>query len=275
MTSGKESIIADFFHTIGPEIISLTKRSLDTNSVSVEKKHSSDFATQLDIDVERYITAEIQKAFAGDIILAEEEHRDTPVGEGRVWIIDPICGTNNLGRGIAAYCSNIALAVDGELVASCVVDLAQHEYYWSTGGGVIYRGNHMYEPQKPVSGTVVDVDFGCIPELPQAQQASHSAAVRWLEVHTDYVFVSFNTSLSFLYVALHRLDGVMNIAVNAWDVAAAAFLGTQSGCVVSQSSGEQWELESGNIVMAIDEKTHSALVEALESGFSEKGSEKQ
>lgn len=258
--------IAQFFHTVAPEVIALTKRSLATNSVHVQKSHSSDFATQLDVDIEVYLATEIQKLFPEDLILAEEAHKGTVLGVGRTWIIDPICGTNNLGRSISAYCCNIALAEDGELVASCVIDLAQHDYYWSTGGDVIYKGKAVYTPQKPVGGTVVDVDFGCVAELSGKEQAAHLVSVGWLEQNTDYVFVSFNTSLSFLYVALHRLDGVMNVAANLWDIAAATFLGMQSGCVVSQKDGSGWNVSSGNVVMAISPDVHRTLIASLEVG---------
>jgi myo-inositol-1(or 4)-monophosphatase len=258
--------IAKFFHTVSPEVIALTNRSLATNSVHVQKTHSSDFATQLDVDVETYLAAEIQKRFPEDTILAEEAHKGTVLGAGRTWVIDPICGTNNLGRSISAYCCNIALVEDGELIASCVIDLAQHEYYWSTGGGMIYKGKEAYVPKKPVGGTVVDIDFGCVAELSREEQTAHLMSIGWLEQNTDYVFVSFNTSLSFLYVALHKLDGVMNVAANLWDIAAATFLGMQSGCVVSQKDGSDWNVFANNVVMAVDLNVHRTLVASLKTG---------
>ncbi len=265
-----KAAIATFFQDISPKVIELVKKSLSTNAISVQKEHSGDYATQIDLDVEQLVVDEIQRRFLGDAILAEENYKYTQVGDVRTWIIDPICGTGNLARGIPMYCCNIALSVGGELQAACVVDLCSDEYYWSTGGGKIYLADTEYKPKKTVTGTTIEIDTGATPMLPQPIRDNYLESIHWLQRHTDYVFVSLNTSLSFLYVAIHKLDGVVNIAANLWDNAASVFLASQTGCVVTKTDGSPWDIRAGNVTIAIDAQTHQRLIEAYAAGFKNK-----
>ena len=126
----------NFFHFISDKIHNLV--SNPNNNIEIaQSKGIGDFATQLDIDVENIIVEEIKKRFPKDQILAEEIHTNTVISNGKIWIIDPICGTNNLARGIKNFCTNIALANNNVLIASCVIDHSQNDYFWSIGEGKV------------------------------------------------------------------------------------------------------------------------------------------
>ena len=89
-----------FFHNIAIIVRQLVTSYDGKASVAQYKDILGDYATEVDIAVERLIVAEIQKRFPGDAVLAEEGHSDAVIPVGRIWIIDPICGTSNLGRGM-------------------------------------------------------------------------------------------------------------------------------------------------------------------------------
>ncbi len=253
---------AQFLQQLGPEILDLVERSLASNTVSLVKSHDNDFATQIDIDVENLIVTAIQEQFPDDTIMAEEGYSDQSIVDGRLWIIDPICGTNNLGRNISNYCSNTALAIDGELVAALVVDFSEQTYYWSVGGGTVYRENDRYQWQKSVPGVVVDVDYGAADGTALDVQRAHSQAVSRLQQNHHYGIVSLNTSLSVLYSAIGKLDGVLYCATNPWDAAAGVFLQRQLGGNVLNMNGTDWKPSREGYVMARDADVLQTLLGA-------------
>ena len=90
---------AQFFHDINVAVRNLVQSFGGKAEIAQHKYIVGDYATEIDIAVEEVIIAEIQKRFPGDAILAEETHSDVTITDGRIWIIDTICGTANLGRG--------------------------------------------------------------------------------------------------------------------------------------------------------------------------------
>lgn len=202
------------------------------------------------MDVENVIVDTLQRIFPNDGILAEEGYSDGAIGAGRVWIIDPICGTANLGHSISAYCSNIALAVNGKLVASCVVDLMTCEYYWSVGMGKIWCGDEEYQTPPRVPGVLVDVDLGASVRATQSEKRNHLKGLAFLQEKTDYMLCSMKTSLACLYVALHRIDGMYCMNTKPWDIAAAAFLMRQARVVIKDLQNNDFTLDTHSYVAA-------------------------
>ncbi|MCL2037416.1 inositol monophosphatase family protein [Candidatus Saccharibacteria bacterium] len=252
-----------FFHKIAPEIIELVQNELANNKVIKQKGHSSNFATKIDVAVERLIVDNIKRNFPDDQILAEEEHGDGDIDEGRIWIIDPICGTGNLGRNIPNYCTNIALAIDGELVASMVVDYANRQYYWSVGEQKIWCNDAEYQLPAPVPSTLIEIDFGAIPSGTPDDRTRHLKGIVYLQEDTDYMLCSLNTSLSGLYAALHKIDGYYCARNHPWDIAASAFLMRQSGVILKDENGDDWTLKSRGYIAATSQEVFDVLMKAF------------
>ncbi len=251
---------AGFFHAIAKQLLASVDHK---NATVVEHKETmGDYSTNVDIETEKTIVAAINELFSDDEILAEEGFSGTSIGDGRIWIIDPICGTANLSRGISSYVTNIALAVKGEVVASCVVDYSDQTYYWSVGDGVYQEDKKYTKPENDKSLTLVDVDFGAVHHLSDAQTDNYVAAVDKLLKKEGWMLTSMNSSISFLYVALGKVDAVVNVYNHAWDIAAAMFLVRQMGGVATDLGGNEMTLTSANALMALNNDLHQALLKA-------------
>lgn len=86
------------------------------------KTSQDDRVTAADREASRFIVDGLRRAFPADGLLSEEE-TDAPesrVGLERVWIIDPIDGTNEFTEGLPDFCVSIGLAVGGEAVLGAV-----------------------------------------------------------------------------------------------------------------------------------------------------------
>jgi len=253
---------AEFFHDIAARVRGLVLAYEGTAQVA-KYKRAGDYATEVDVAVEELIVAEIKKLFPSDDILAEEAHAATTISDERIWIIDPICGTANLGRGMKTFCTNIALAEKGELIAACVVDHSQGDYIWSTGEG-LYMNDRKFERPKREGrfGVMVDVDLGAVADLPEAQRKRCTDTILKLVLQQGVMLESLNSSLSFTYVALGKMDGFINVTNYPWDICAGSFLIQQSGGIITDLTGALWKITSVGAIAARDPATHKKLIDA-------------
>lgn len=250
---------AEFFHSIARAVIKLVENSNGERTI-VEDKGAGDYSTRVDVDVENLIVAELGKRFPNDQILAEEGYSDTEISENRVWIIDPICGTSNLGKGINNFCTNIALVNGGKVIASCVVDHSQGEYLWSIGKDEVRINDKLYRPLSQKLGQKIDIDFGSVRSVDKNIRRKHNNCLMKLVQETDWDLVSFNTSLAFAYTAIGKTDGFINVFNHPWDIAAASFLIQQSGGVITGIDGSPWTISTIGAIGGRTPEIHQELL---------------
>lgn len=249
---------ADFFHQIAHTVRNLVS-SPDKNMAIAQHKREGDFSTQVDVDVEHLIVNEIKKRFSKDQILAEETQSDVVIPKDRIWIIDPICGTNNLARGIKNFCTNIALADNRELIASCVVDHSQNDYFWSTGDKKVFINNTLFQPGEKRFDVTVDIDLGAV--VTAAQKEKYNRFLNKLIIETNYNLISLNSSLGFAYTAIGKVDGFLSIENHPWDICASSFLIQQSGGIITDTLGKPWTLASVGAIAAKNTDIHKKLLD--------------
>jgi myo-inositol-1(or 4)-monophosphatase len=251
---------AAFFHRIAQSVIELVQQSSKAMAV-VESKGVGDYSTQVDINVENLIVSELRKRFPDDHVLAEEGYSNTTIPAGRIWLIDPICGTNNLGKGINNFCTNIALVDAGEVVASCVVDHSQNTYMWSVGEGNVFVNDKIPSVPAPELGYKIDIDFGSVKNADNNVRQKHNACLLKLINETGYDLVSLNTSLGFAYTAIGKTDGFINVFNHPWDIAAASFLIQQSGGVLTGIDGSPWTITTVGAIGGRTPEIHKELLD--------------
>ncbi|THF70564.1 3'(2'),5'-bisphosphate nucleotidase CysQ [Deinococcus sp. Arct2-2] len=113
------------------------------------KTSAEDTVTAADREASALIVAGLKAAFPGDGLLSEEE-TDSPenkaerLGRERVWIVDPIDGTNDFVKGTADFSVSIGLAVGGEPVLGVVFAPASGELFAGmVGAGVTKNGERI------------------------------------------------------------------------------------------------------------------------------------
>lgn len=257
---------ADFFNDIAPKIIAYVTQELQNVEIVKQKSNREEdmnFATHIDMGVEKIITDAIQQLFPEDKILAEEAFSETQIPKsGRIWIIDPICGTGNIARQIPLFATNIALAEDGKLIASCVVDHQEKTYYYSTGENKILKEGMLYDVSKKSTGTIIDIDlFAAQTRNSLEVKKRYGKFVYDVYTNTSYALITYNTSLGFTLAAVGKLDGCISPYHSLWDVAAPNFLMMQAGGIVTDIDGNPWNFSSGSIIAAKDPAIHKKLLE--------------
>ena len=107
----------------------------------LEKHYKSDqeFATQADLESEKYLISKLKKLLPESSICAEESGVD---GDGEFqWVIDPLDGTTNFASGVPFFCVSVALTKKNKPVVGAIYAPIFNEFFFNTRGkkeGIIF-----------------------------------------------------------------------------------------------------------------------------------------
>lgn len=93
----------------------------------IEEKAADDYVTVADRESEARLTEGLSAILPGSRVIGEEAVADDPslldrIREGQLWIVDPIDGTGNYAAGRTPFAIMVALAEDGIVQASWILD---------------------------------------------------------------------------------------------------------------------------------------------------------
>jgi len=226
------------------------------------KSSTIDLVTEVDQLSEAAIRAEVRATFPDHMVLGEEDGQ--AAGDARCrWIVDPLDGTVNYAHGFPFYCVSIALEVDGELAVGVVLDTARDERFSATAGGGALRDG------VPI-GVSRTVELGAA-MLATGFAYGGPAIARNLELFARVlpraraVRRPGAAALDLCYVACGRLDGFWELALNAWDVAAAMLIVREAGGTITGPAGAPYRWEDDAMV-ATNGHLHARLLTLLDLG---------
>ncbi|WP_455366307.1 inositol monophosphatase family protein [Kaarinaea lacus] len=215
--------------------------------LNVQSKSENDFVTEVDKAAEQEIIRTIRKAYPNHGILAEESGKQS--GDEFVWIIDPLDGTTNYVHGFPQFAVSIALKHKKVLDQAVVYDPLRQELFTASRG----RGAQLNDRRIRVTsraglkGALLGTGF---PFKQQQYLDAYLAMFKELFPMTAGIRRAGAASLDLAYVAAGRLDGFWEIGLQPWDMAAGALLIEEAGGFVSDFSGQNQFLETGNLVAA-------------------------
>ncbi|PJI37879.1 inositol monophosphatase family protein [Ferrovibrio sp.] len=127
MTSVDITAVGDLLIQAGREIIMPRFRRLEAHDV--REKSQADLVTVADEEAEAFLTPRLEALLPGSRTVGEEAVGRNPAlldqlrQPGLRWLIDPISGTSNFAAGWPFFASMIALILDGDAVASWILDV--------------------------------------------------------------------------------------------------------------------------------------------------------
>ena len=236
---------------------------------TISRKGWHDVGTDREVAAERLIMARLRHRFPDDARFGEETGRGGPDGAHRTWFVDPLDGTINYASGIPFWCVSVALAIGGAVVVGVIHDPLRAETVVATrgGGARIWPHGGALRIRRParVADAVVSVDPGSESD---AEAEVRIARLRSL-VRAQRTLGS--TALSLSYVALGRLDGVLQVrGLQVMDIAAAGLIVLEAGGRVTDADGRRWlevgDPEHGRGVAAGGPAVHALLVASARAG---------
>lgn len=239
---------------------SLILRRMDRlDTLNVTLKGKNDYVSDVDRQAENEIVTILRRAYPNHAILAEEG--GSQAGDDYQWIIDPLDGTTNYLHGFPQFAISIALTHRGTLEEAVVYDPLREELFTaSRGAGAFLNDRRLRVTRlKGLEGALLGTGF---PFRQQEHLDAYLGMFKALHNGTAGIRRPGSAALDLAYVAAGRLDGFWEIGLSRWDMAAGVLLIREAGGMVSDFSGGDEYLDTGNIV-AGNPKVFVAILQAI------------
>jgi len=214
----------------------------------VEKNGPHDLVTIADRAAEAHLTTSLTALLPGSVVVGEEAvHADPAVyeaikGDAPVWIVDPVDGTRQFVRGEPGFCTLVALARRGEVLASWTYAPALDELAVAVRGRGATLNGAAIRSGAPAPGAVLEVATS----HPDYTTPDQKRALLGLRADGVRSRPCGSAGLEYLAVARGRLDGVAFSWEYAWDHAAGLLLVVEAGGADLTLTGEPFRITGGN-----------------------------
>ena len=231
---------------------------------SAVHKGADDFATELDLELERRLSAELFDRTG--IEVHGEEFGGPELATGTSWVVDPIDGTYNYSAGLPLAGMLLALVDEGQPVIGLTWLPLLGQRFAAVAGGRLY------------------VDGVVLPRLEPASRAPSMLAVGAFNVDSTGVIsgeyrhrllgalsrrssrlrMHGSTGIDLAYTASGVLGGAVVFGHHPWDNAAGVALVRAGGGVVTDLAGRPWDVTSRSVLAAAP-GVHEELLEIIKT----------
>jgi myo-inositol-1(or 4)-monophosphatase len=229
------------------------------DSLAVTGKGRQDMASEADLAVELLIRDRLAAAFPSDGFLGEETGRGEADATDRLWVVDPIDGTQPFLLGMSSWCVSIALVAHDRIELGFVAAPARDELFV----GRRDAGATLNERPIEVSrATRLDQGMVAVGYSPRVGADDTVPMFERLLRQGAMFYRDGSGALALCYVACGRLIGYLEAHINSWDcLAALAILESAGGQASDVLEGDR--LWSGGHLIA----GPPALMPALEAVY--------
>ncbi|MFJ9745071.1 inositol monophosphatase family protein [Streptomyces chartreusis] len=213
-----------------------------------QKSGPHDLVTDADRLAERYLAGALSSLLPGSVVVGEEAVHADPAsyeairGDAPVWIIDPVDGTRQFVNGDTGFCTLVALARHGVLLASWTYAPARDQLATAVRG----QGAHLDGVRLRSGAPEPGRDLEIATSHPDYTTDDQKRAL--LGLWTDGVAPRScgSAGLEYLAVARGELDAIAFSWEAAWDHAAGILLVEEAGGAHLTRTGEPFRITGGN-----------------------------
>ena len=229
---------------------------------SAVSKRGDDFATNVDLEIERQVVDALVKTTGIDV--HGEEFGGAEIDSPWVWILDPIDGTFNYAAGSPMAAILLGLLHDGDPVAGLTWLPFTGERYVAVSGGPLMKNGVPQAPLAKVELTDSVIGIGTF----NADSRGRFPGRYRLTVLEELSRVSSRlrmhgaTGIDLAYVADGILGGAISFGHHVWDHAAGVALVRAAGGVVTNLAGDEWTPDSQSALAAAP-GVHAEILEIL------------
>lgn len=201
----------------------------------VQEKSLNSLVSYVDVTAERMLVTGLQHILPEAGFITEENTIGKTDKEYK-WIIDPLDGTTNFVHNIPVFAVSIALMKGEEIISGVVYEVNRKECFYAFKEGGAFLNGKGIKVSKTVtlSSSLIATGFPYeIFHFLEKYMKSFTA----LLTRTRGLRRLGAASVDLAYVACGRFDGFFEYNLNAWDIAAGAFIVQQAGGTVTDFSG--------------------------------------
>lgn len=231
---------------------------------SVTQKTEFDLVTDIDVNIERYITEAILKEFPSDRIHGEEESNSQKI-LGRTWTIDPIDGTCNMAGRMPLYGVQCALFENNILVLSAIFLPNFDELMYAVKDeGCYLNDERVYVKKNSVMNNAL-VSFGDYPHSKSPQMACRQHnAIGKLFTKIAKIRMYGAACIDFAFVASGRTDATVVITKNIWDIAPGILACREAGAIITNLDGNDFAFGDEGVIISCNGAMSQLIVDSFD-----------
>ena len=229
---------------------------------SAVAKLGNDFATEVDLAIERQVVKALEEATG--IGVHGEEFGGAPIDSHLVWVLDPIDGTFNYAAGLPTAAILLGLLRDGEPVAGLTWLPFVEQRYTAIIGGPLYA-NGVAQPalkSAPLSDSIIGIGTFNVDSRGPYPGRYRMATLEQLSRRCSRIRMHGSTGMDFAYAAAGVLGGAISFGHHVWDHAAGVALVRAAGGVVTDLAGKDWTPTSRS-ALAGEPSVHAQILEIV------------
>ncbi|MFP4588729.1 MAG: inositol monophosphatase family protein [Candidatus Bipolaricaulota bacterium] len=219
------------------------------------KESAFDLVTEFDRSSQELILNRLMQAYPEDHVLAEEQSRNK--NKKTQWIVDPLDGTTNFLHRFPYFSVSIAYKSQGRVVLGVVhAPCLSMTFTAISGEGARLNGqSSSASNSSDLKSALLATGFPYDPAEVDRALGMFSGMVR----QAQGIRRIGSAALDLCFVGNGYFDGLWELGLKPWDVAAGILVVREAGGTVTQIDGRPFDLsESGNI-LATNGNIHESL----------------
>ena len=229
---------------------------------SAVSKRGDDFATKIDLEIERQVVDALVSATGIDV--HGEEFGGADLDASWVWVLDPVDGTFNYAAGSPMAAMLLGLLHDGDPVAGLTWLPFTGERYVAVSGGPLMKNGVPQTPlaQSDLTRAVIGIGTFNADSRGRFPGRYRLAVLEELSRVSSRLRIHGATGIDLAYVADGILCGAISYGDHVWDHAAGVALVRAAGGIVTTLAGEPWSPGSRSVLAAAP-GVHDQMLEIL------------
>ena len=228
----------------------------------VRSKSAFDLVTEVDVNIERFLTDAILAVFPGDKIHAEELSSSQEI-TGRTWVIDPIDGTCNFAHGIPTYGIQCCLFDGGEPRMAVIYLPRQNELYTAMEGQGCFLNGEKVSVDKTVTADTAVISIGDFTHKSDRLAALQYKAVGYLYPRVSKLRMYGAASVDYAWFVSGRLAATIFTTRNLWDIAPGILMSREAGAIIMGLDGQPYNYSKEGIMLAANEEIATLMKDAF------------
>lgn len=217
---------------------------------SAVSKKGNDFATKVDLEIERQVVDTLVKATG--IGVHGEEFGGPDLDSSWVWVLDPVDGTFNYAAGSPMAAILLGLLHDGEPVAGLTWLPFVDQRYTAVLNGPLMKNGVPQESLRSaeLADSIIGVGTFNADSRGRFPGPYRLAVLENLSRVSSRLRMHGATGIDLAYVADGILGGAISFGDHVWDHAAGVALVRAAGGIVTNLAGEPWTTEARSALAA-------------------------
>jgi myo-inositol-1(or 4)-monophosphatase len=228
----------------------ILQQSTQFSSSDIIYKGTNDLVSFVDQQAEAKLKQGLSRIFPEAGFIAEETAATYgDVGNGYYWVIDPLDGTTNFLHKLPVFAVSVGLIFEKQPILGLIYEPNRDELFTAVqGNGAHLNGSSIrVSPENSLSRSLLATGF---------PYYDFSYQDRYLELLKELMRSSHGlrrmgaAAIDLAYTACGRFEGFFEANLKPWDVAAGKIIIEEAGGMVTNFSGGQEVIFSGEIIGA-------------------------